>query len=126
MIESVRIDKWLWATRFFKSRQLAQEAINGGKVSLNGVRIKPSRNVQPGDQLQVRKGHFVYHITIDGITDKRVAAKIAQTLYTESEESIAERQTIAYQLQAQSLYTPKTDRRPDKKSRRRLIDIKKS
>lgn len=125
-METVRIDKWLWAARFFKSRQLSQEAINGGKVHLNGTRVKPSRNVVVGDQLAIRKDQFTYEIEIQRLHDKRVAAKIAQTYYQESQQSIENRETVALHLKAQSLYTPKTDRRPDKKSRRKLIDIKKA
>lgn len=125
-METVRIDKWLWASRFFKSRQLAQEAINGGKVNLNGSRVKPSRLLQTGDRLQVRKGHYLYDIEVLGLVEKRVAAKVAQTLYSETDQSKQEREQLSYQLKAQSLYTPKTDKRPDKKSRRQLINIKKS
>ncbi len=125
-METVRLDKWLWAARFFKSRQLAQEAINGGKVHLNGNRIKPSKNVEQGDQLQIRKDQYLYEVEVLLVKDKRVAAKIAQTYYLESQQSIENRESMSLQLKAQSLYTPKTDKRPDKKSRRKLIDIKKS
>lgn len=125
-MESVRIDKWLWAARFFKTRQIAQDAINGGKVHINGKRVKPSRNVEAGDQLEIRKRHFTYEIEVLIVSDKRVSAKMAQTFYRESQQSIENREIIALQLKAQSLYTPKTDKRPDKKSRRRLIDIKKA
>jgi len=89
--EDVRLDKWLWAARFFKTRSLATEAINGGKVHVNGVRGKPSRKVQVGDQLEITRGIDEFHVTVTGLADKRGSASIAQGLYEESQESIKKR-----------------------------------
>jgi len=105
-VDSVRIDKWLWASRFFKTRQLAQEAINGGKAHLNGQRVKPSKLLNIDDEITIRKGPFSYHVLVKKLVDKRVSAKLAAELYEESEESIDERETVSFQLKAQSLYTP--------------------
>lgn len=126
MQDTVRIDKWLWAARFFKTRSLAQEAIVGGKVTVNNQKVKPSKGIQIDDILSIRRGAFVYIVTVRRLAEKRLSAVEAQQLYEESEQSIAERELRGIQLKAQSLYSPKTDKRPDKKSRRQLINIKKS
>ncbi len=85
---SVRIDKWLWAVRFFKTRALAAKAVNGGKVHLDGVRIKAAKNVAAGDKLLISIGTEEFHITVRGLSKFRRPAKEAQLLYEESEESI--------------------------------------
>src|SRR3954467_13334416 len=89
--ESVRLDKWLWAARFFKTRSLATEAVNGGKVELNGLRPKPSKDVKVGDTVRVRLGPFVHAVTIRALSDRRGPAAAAALLFEESAESIAER-----------------------------------
>src|SRR5690349_25013192 len=93
----VRLDKWLWAARFFKTRSLATEAVNGGKVELNGLRPKPSKDVKIGDQLRVRLGPFVHAITIRALSERRGPAAVAAQLYEESAESIAARQPLREQ-----------------------------
>lgn len=120
----VRLDKWLWAARFFKTRSLAQEAINGGKVHLNGERTKPARNVAVGDQLEITKGtdHLVVHVT--ELSEKRGPANVAQTLYEETPESIEKREKFAEQRKLLNMATPRPAKRPDKKQRRHIIRFK--
>ncbi|HHJ80824.1 MAG TPA: RNA-binding S4 domain-containing protein, partial [Candidatus Tenderia electrophaga] len=88
----VRLDKWLWAARFFKTRSLASEAINGGHVHLNGARVKPSRCLKVNDELRIQKGmvEFVVHVLV--LSDRRGSATIAQTLYKETEASQSRRE----------------------------------
>ena len=89
--DCVRIDKWLWAARFFKTRSAAQQAIEGGKVRLNGERTKPAKELRPGDQLVVQIGGYEWAIRVLQLSDKRGPAALARTLYEESEESQAKR-----------------------------------
>src|SRR3954464_15286572 len=93
--DDTRIDKWLWAARFFKTRSQATAAVAGGKVEVNGDTAKASKQVKVGDQVRLRIGPTEYRITITGIGERRGSAAIAQTLYEESPESLAERQRIA-------------------------------
>ncbi len=90
--EAVRIDKWLWAARFFKTRSLATAAVDGGKVRLNDERTKPSRNVKEGDTLDIDNGSTEWQVVVKALAEKRGSASIAQTLYAETEESIRRRQ----------------------------------
>lgn len=124
--EGLRVDRWLWAIRLFKTRQLASTAIKGGKVSLNGQRPKPSRLVHPGDELIVTKEGFRYHIRVTGLADKRVSAPIAATLYEESEQSIAARADRAAQMKAGRLGMVQSEGRPTKRNRRILDDFKRN
>ena len=87
----MRIDKWLWAARFFKTRALAQAAVAGGKVKLHGERVKPAKEVRVGDELAIRVGEYEWSITVNGLLERRGSAEIARTLYSESEESRARR-----------------------------------
>jgi len=116
----VRLDKWLWAARFFKTRTIAKEAIDGGKVHCDGVKGKASRAVTVGMSLQIRQGFQEKTVIVQELSDKRGPAKIAQTLYTETEESIKKRQALA--LQRQSM--PKTEGKPDKRQRRQIHRFK--
>jgi len=120
-INELRLDKWLWAARFFKTRQLACEAVNGGKVHLNGQRTKPSKPVHVDDTLTITRGLDTFHVTVQALAAKRGPAKFAQTLYQESEESLSRRESEAEQrrLVVASQQHPK--KRPDKRSRRRII-----
>jgi ribosome-associated heat shock protein Hsp15 len=120
-IDKVRLDKWLWAARFFKTRALATEAINGGHVHLNGHRPKPSRTLQPGDELSIRRGQEEFHIIVEALSDKRGPAGIAQQLYRETEESRSKREQLAEQRRLQAAATPHSTKRPDKKGRRKII-----
>ncbi|MDQ6997613.1 MAG: S4 domain-containing protein [Mariprofundus sp.] len=117
--QMVRIDKWLWAARFFKTRSLATEMVNGGHVQCNGDRLKPSKGVQIGDMLKIVRGQELYSITVTGLAEKRGSATIAQSLYQEDEESIKARQE-QHQLRKLNA-SPDPDRRPDKKARRQII-----
>jgi len=91
MMDNVRIDKWLWAARFFKTRQLAIDAIDNGRVKAGGDRVKPARLVRLGDQLHIDNGSDAWDVLVVGLSDKRQAAPIARTLYEESQESLARR-----------------------------------
>ena len=118
---SVRVDKWLWAARFFKTRALASEAVKGGHVELNGVRCKPARPVQVGDVLRIKRGMDVYEVTVLGLAEKRGSASIAQALYEESASSIKAREKTNEQRKLLAASAPAPAKRPDKKSRRQII-----
>jgi len=121
MSESVRIDKWLWAARFFKTRSMATDAVDGGKVRLNGERIKPARGVKPGDTLEIDNGSTEWEVVVKDLADKRGSAAIAQTLYEETEKSIAEREKKADQRRFFREPGESIKGRPTKRDRR-LID----
>jgi len=120
-INSMRLDKWLWTARFFKTRALATEAVNGGKVHRAGQRVKPSLTVKVGDSLEITRGQYSYSIHIDGLVKQRGSASVATTLYTETAESISEREKLAEQFKLLAAQTPSPQHRPDKRSRRRII-----
>src|ERR1051325_2680402 len=90
-LDDTRIDKWLWAARFFKTRSQATTAVTGGKVAVNGDTAKPSKTVKVGDHVRLRLGPTEYRLTVTGIGERRGSASVAQTLYEESPESLAER-----------------------------------
>ena len=119
-----RLDKWLWAARFYKTRHLAAEAINGGHVHHNGHRVKPSRVIQLADTLTIHKTPFTFEITVEGLSVRRGPAKEARLLYTEKEESIKKRETLAEQRKLNAAQFPHAERRPDKRDRRRIIRFK--
>ena len=112
----MRLDKWLWAARFFKTRTLAVEAIEGGRVLLNGDRAKPAKEVKAGDRLSIRRPPFEHAVVVKGLSDKRGSAAIAATLYEETEESRARRTVLAAEMK--SLPQPRFKGRPTKKTRR--------
>jgi ribosome-associated heat shock protein Hsp15 len=120
---SVRIDKWLWAARFFKTRSLATDAVEGGKIKLNGERPKPAKAVKIGDQLEIRSGPFTFAISVLALSDKRGPATVAATLYVESAQSQAARKILADQLRADAATTPFLRGRPTKKARRSIIQF---
>lgn len=124
MSETVRIDKWLWAARFFKTRSLATAAVAGGKVHLNGERTKPAKGIKVGDQLIIHKLETEFIVDVLGLSEKRGPAKVAQTLYEETSDSIAarEQQREARRLKLQQ--NPAPSRRPDKRSRRQIHRFK--
>ena len=116
---TLRIDKWLWAARFFKTRARAKEAIDGGKVDINGTRAKPSKELQIGDELSITQGWDEKVVVVDGLSDRRGSATIAQTLYSETEDSIARREMIAEQRRAAGGQV-RSEGRPSKKDRRQI------
>ena len=119
--DRVRIDKWLWAARFFKTRSLATDAVTGGKVELNGERAKPSKLVQIGDELRLRLGPYEHVLVVRRLGDRRGPASVAQTLYEEREESRAAREKLAAQLRmAPGGFVYEEKGRPTKKDRREL------
>jgi len=119
-----RLDKWLWAARFYKTRSLAAEAVSGGKVHLNGDRVKPSRNIKSGDRLQITRGQYEFNITVEALNKNRRPASEAQLLYKESEESIHKRKELAQTLKILNANTPFTEKRPSKKQRRQIVRFK--
>lgn len=123
-LAKTRLDKWLWAARFYKTRQLAAEAINGGHVHINGQRIKPSREVQVTNELTIHKIPFTFEITVEALSVKRGPAKEAMKLYSESEVSMQKRETLAEQRKLNAAQFPHAARRPDKRNRRRIIRFK--
>ena len=121
--EKCRVDKWLFAARFFKTRSLAAEAIEKGRIQVNGARIKPSKTLNEGDRLEIRIGEYRYHIDVLALSNRRGSAAVAQMLYQETEESRVTRQALAEKLKMQPRFEGKG--RPTKRVRRnlqRLID----
>ena len=118
--DKVRIDKWLWAARFFKTRSLATEAVDGGKVDVNGARVKPAKLIGPGDEVRVRVGTALYVVHVKDTAERRGSAAVAQSLYEETEESRKDRERLAEQhrLSAQSLSFD--EGRPGKRDRREI------
>lgn len=116
-MSSVRVDKWLWAARFFKTRAKAKEAIDGGKVHMDGTRVKPSKEVSVGQQLVIRQGWDEKTVVITGLSAQRGNATAAALLYSETPESIAEREARHLQRQAAGSAAPAMGR-PSKKDRR--------
>lgn len=117
----LRLDKWLWAARFFKTRQLAVEAINGGKVHINGQRAKPEREVRPGTRLRIHKGSLEWEITAEKIPKQRRPASEAITFYSESEQSRDRREAIMAEEKLLRAAAPRTpESRPNKKQRRMI------
>jgi ribosome-associated heat shock protein Hsp15 len=120
----VRADVWLWAARFFKTRSLAKQAIDGGKVELNGAGCKPSKTVHAGDRLQVTRGEERLEVVVLALSEQRGPAPAAQALYRETDESLAAREAARAQrrLGAAGLLRPPT--RPDKQARRQIMRFK--
>jgi ribosome-associated heat shock protein Hsp15 len=120
MMEGTRIDKWLWAARFFKTRSLATAAVDAGKVRLNGERVKPARNVKIGDTLDIDNGATEWEVMVTGLADKRGSATVAQTLYRETEASVAKRQAAAEDRRYFREPSSALKGRPTKRDRRLL------
>ncbi|NRB22835.1 ribosome-associated heat shock protein Hsp15 [Shewanella sp.] len=121
---SVRLDKWLWAARFYKTRAIAKEMINGGKVHYNGQRTKSSKMAELDAVIKLRQGHDEKEIVIKKLSEQRQKAIIAQTLYQETPASLAKRETYAEARRLNVLNNPAPDHKPDKKQRRQLIRFK--
>lgn len=116
----VRLDKWLWAARFYKTRGLSAEAIDAGKIEVNGERAKRARLVQAGDRLKIRIGPYEHVITIKGVSEKRGSAPVAQALYEEDAESRKAREVMAAHVRAMNANTGYESGRPTKKDRREI------
>ncbi|HEY6220222.1 MAG TPA: RNA-binding S4 domain-containing protein [Gemmatimonadaceae bacterium] len=119
-MDETRIDKWLWAARFFKTRSQATDAVAGGKVEVNGDAAKPSKTVKIGDRVRLRLGPVEYRLVVRGIAERRGSAEIAQGLYEESPESRAERERVAAQRRFAAPPAYEEKGRPSKKDRRDL------
>jgi ribosome-associated heat shock protein Hsp15 len=117
----VRVDKWLWAARFFKTRSLAVEAIEGGKILVAGERVKPAKLVQAGDVVSVRLGPYEHVVTVHAVSERRGPASVAATLYEETEASRTAREKLAEQLRiAPAAFVFEDKGRPTKRDRREL------
>lgn len=121
---SIRLDKWLWAARFYKTRSIARDMIQSGKVSYNNQRSKPSKIVEVGAMITLRQGNEVKEVEILQLSDQRRGAPIAQTLYEETTQSVTKRQQNAELRKLHALDNPHPDKRPDKKQRRKIIQFK--
>ncbi len=119
-----RLDKWLWAARFYKTRAIAKQMIDGGKVFYNGQRAKSSKAVALGDRIKVRQGYEEKEVIVQALADKRRDASFAQTLYQETAESISRREQNALARKQGILLSPASDKKPDKKQRRLLLKLK--
>ncbi len=122
--EAVRLDKWLWAARFYKTRALARDMIDGGKVHYNGQRGKPSKIVELNVEIKLRQGNEERTVIVLALTSQRRGADEAQQMYQETEASIVNRGKVALARKMNALTMPHPDRRPDKKERRDLIKFK--
>jgi len=120
----LRIDKWLWAARFFKTRSLAKAAIEGGKVQLDGQRIKVSKEIAVGDRLQIRQGFDQREVVVEALSDQRRGAPEAQLLYTETAASIAKRESESAARKAAGGMIDRPAQRPSKKQRRQIHRFK--
>jgi ribosome-associated heat shock protein Hsp15 len=119
--EPIRIDKWLWAARFFKTRSLAAAAVTGGKIEVNGARAKPSRIMRTGDKLNIRRGLYEWTVVVKGLARLRRPAAEAQLLYEETEESMRRREAISAQFKFERPPEFNIPGRPSKKDRRAVL-----
>jgi ribosome-associated heat shock protein Hsp15 len=124
--EAVRIDKWLWAARFFKTRSLATEAVLGGRVHVNDARVKPSKDVQVGDVVEVTIGALRRTVHVTGIADRRGSAQVAATLYAETPESVEARERFVVERRLTRPIGADLGARPTKLARRRLDALRRA
>ncbi len=122
--EDVRLDKWLWAARFFKTRALATKAVEGGKVHVNGTRAKPSKPVHVGDEVRIHREQYEYVISVRGTTSQRRSAPEAALLYEESKQSKQARTELAAQLRMEAAGGLHAQGRPSKRDRRHILQFK--
>ncbi len=120
---SVRLDKWLWAARFYKTRGIARDIVSSGKVSYNGQRCKPSKNIELGAMIKLRQGNEEKEVEILQLSDQRRGAPQAQLLYQETDNSIKIRAQNAELRRLHALDNPHPEKRPDKKQRRKIIQF---
>lgn len=116
----MRLDKWLWAARFFKTRARAVEAINGGRVHVNGARVRPARAIQVGDELDITRDTSRFHVTVNGLNNQRRPATEARLLYQESEQSIRAREEERELRRLNNASVHRPSRRPNKRERRQI------
>jgi ribosome-associated heat shock protein Hsp15 len=121
---TTRLDKWLWAARFYKTRQLAADAVKAGHVEVNGSRAKPARGVKVGDRLRVRKAPFEFDVWVMDLREQRVSAREAQGLYEESGESIEKREQLRTTLRSQARQILYDTKKPSKRDRQQARDRK--
>jgi ribosome-associated heat shock protein Hsp15 len=121
---SVRMDKWLWAARFFKTRAFASRACDLGRIQSNGVRAKPARDVHPGDRLRIENEGGVFEVDVLAVSEVRGPAAVAQTLYQETEASHEARMKAAAERRALQQMMPLPERRPSKRDRRHIIQFR--
>ena len=119
-MELVRIDKWLWAARFFKTRGAATDAVLGGHVQVGGERVKPAKDVKVGDTLEIRRGEIQWTVVVTGIADRRGSAGVAATLYEETPESVAAREQQRLERRLARPLGADLAGRPTKQARRRI------
>ncbi len=123
-MESIRIDKWLWAARFFKTRALASKSCDLGRIRANGLAAKPAREVRVGDRLEVTNEGGTFQVEVLGLSLMRGPAAVAQRLYRESEVSIAARVKLLAERRAMQEFAPLPEHRPSKRDRRRIIQFR--
>jgi len=121
---ATRLDKWLWAARFYKTRAIAKQMIDGGKVFYNGQRTKSGKAVSINDRITVRQGYEEKHVVVIALADRRKDATFAQTLYQETDESIKTRENNSLARKQGILLSPASDSKPDKKQRRQIRHLK--
>jgi ribosome-associated heat shock protein Hsp15 len=119
-VDQVRIDKWLWAARFFKTRGAATEAVLGGRVHLNDERVKPAKDVRAGDTVEVRVGEHEWTVVVTGVAEKRGPASVAATLYEETADSRAKRERLIAERRIARPFGAELGARPTKQDRRRI------
>ena len=120
----VRLDKWLWAARFYKTRALAREAVQSGKVQYNGQRSKPGKVVELGANIKVPQGYDIKEVLVLQLKEQRQGAPLAQLMYAETQDSENLRARNAEARKLSAFHSPKPDNRPDKKQRRQIIQFK--
>jgi ribosome-associated heat shock protein Hsp15 len=125
-MEAVRVDKWLWAARFFKTRGLATEAVLGGRVHVNGSRVKPSKDVKAGDTIEVNVAQVDWTVVVRGVADKRGPASVAQQLYEETAESQLRRERFAAERKLARPLGADLGARPTKQDRRRIEALRRA
>ncbi len=123
VVAKLRIDKWLWAARFYRTRSLAAAAIDAGHVQVNGERVKTSRAVHAGERVTVRKGGLAWNVEVLGVAERRGSASDAAKLYAESDESRLAREAESERRRAAAAGDPRFDGRPTKRDRRKLEDF---
>lgn len=125
-LESIRIDRWLWAARFFKTRNLAKTAIDGGKVHMDGQRVKPSKEIVLGQKIVLKQGWDEKEVVVLGLSDKRGPAPVAQTLYEETEESLLKREKASMERKLAGAAVARPQTKPNSKQRRHIHRFKRA